>query len=445
MKKQNLQFGSLPKIYSRRMPGASRFGSASYKTDAELDQEKTDLLNKIKTQVDEQIKTRASKEEVEKAIAEKMKPFEGMQLDALREMMTVDKDGKLGIMKTIADQGVKILELEKRGTGKGEDFSIIGQVRAWAEENKDALAHIKNKTKAADLTPLNIRVASPMTPANTYNGSAYIPAPQMIPGINEIVRVQPTFWDYLRKGSAGSALMYWMNKKNPLGAAGFIGPGVAKPGVSFEIETQTSNAKKVAAKEKAATEMLYDIEAFASWLEMELRYQVMQKINLTLMTGTSSATVPAGIQTLSTTYTATGTTTTNPNNWDALIACVAQLRSGNLMGAVTAFMNPLDYATMKMTKAISQGQPFIAPDPGITIVEDNNVAVGYVQVAILEYYKIYIWQDYTVTYGWENTDFTDNLITVIGEVRLHQVFSQNYTGFAIYDTLSNIKAAITAV
>lgn len=444
MKKQNLQFGSLPKIYSRRMPGASRFGSASYKTDAELDAEKVALLKKINDDVTEKLATRASKEDVKTEVTEQMKTFKEMPLEALREMAKVGEDGKPAIMKMIADQGAKILELEKRGTGKPEDLSIRGQVKQWREANKEAIEKL-SKGQKAELTNLEIRVNSPMTPANTYSSGTYLPFPTLMPGVNEIVRVEPTFWDYIRKGSASSAQYVWVNKVTPLGAADFIGPGVAKPGISFQLQTQTSNAKKVAAKEKIATELLQDIEGFNTMVEQELRYQVDQATNLALMSGTVSATDPAGIQSLSVTFTQTGLATTNPNNWDAIIAAKAQLTAGNLKGKVTAFLNPVDIANMKMTKAISQGQPFISQETGVTLVEDNNIPVGYVQIAILEYYKILVWQDYTVAYGWENTDFTDNLITVIGERRIHQIFSTNFTGAFIYDTLANIKTAITAV
>lgn len=414
-------------------------------TPDELKAQKDALLADIKIKVGEELTTRGyqKKDEVEALVVEKMKEFKDLPLEGLRSMA----DEKTGVMAMLQQQGAKIIELEKSGgNGKHEDLSIRSQVKQWAKDNEAAINKIKSGEKA-ELAPLQIRTAaaSPMTPANTYNSSSYLPYPVLIPGVNEIVRPQPTFWDYLPKGTAGGALLYFVNKKNPYGAAGFIGPGVAKPGISFEIETQTSAAKKVAASEKVALEMLYDIEAFASWVEMELAYQVKQKVNTTLMSGASSSTVPAGIQSLSTTYTATGVNTTNPNNWDCLIACVAQLRSGNLMGPVTAFVNPLDYANMKLAKAISQGQPFIAPETGVTIVEDNNMTAGYVQVAILQYYKIAIWQGYTVTYGWENDDFTKNLITVLGEIRLHQYFSTNYTGAFIYDTFANIKTAITAV
>ena len=197
--------------------------------------------------------------------------------------------------------------------------------------------------------------------------------------------------------------------------------------------------------EQVATELLQDIDGFASWVEQELTYQLKAKLNTTLMTGTASSTVPAGIQTISSAYTLTTVKTTNPNNWDAIRACVAQLRSGNLEGVVTAFLNPVDYANMVLTKAVSQGQIFMPAETGATIVEDNNIPVGYVQVALLDYYKVLIYKDFSMAFGWENDDFTKNLVTVIAEMRIHQFFSENHTGAFIYDTLDNVKTAITEV
>lgn len=426
--------GRAARYSSRRFPQHA-FANVAYKEDGD-DVQRADLLEKIKSAVSNELATRATKEEVTKLTDQ----FKDIPLDGLRSFF--DKEN--GVMAILKKQGETITALEESGANQPKDLSIRGQIAGWVENNKQILEDIKNGTQR-DMPAMELRVASPMTPANTYNGSAYLPKIEYVPGINEIVRVQPTFWDYIRKGRTGSAALVWVNKVNPLGAAAFIGPGVAKPGISFEIETQISNAKKIAASEKMATELLQDIDGFATWVEQELAYQVKQKASLTLMTGTSSSTVPAGIQTVSVTYTATGVETTNPNNYDALIAAVAQLRSGNLMGPVTAFLNPIDMANMKLTKAISQGQPFIAPETGVTMVEDNNIPVGYVQVALLDYWKVLIYKDFTITYGWENDDFTKNLVTVIGEMRIHQYFSSNFAGAFIYDSLANIKTAITAV
>lgn len=440
---------------SRRFPQRP-FTNVAYKTDAEIETERTDLLKKIHDQVETQLGTRVKKEDVDKEIKLFTDQFKDVSIEGLRAM-TNEKTGVMAILKA---QGDQINELKENGGQRGKkDLSIRGQIVAWMESTekgetlsvRQRLEKIKEGEKMS-LPPLNLRVASPMTPANSLNSSAYLPMPEMEAGINDIVRVQPTFWDYLTKGRTSKSAYVWVNKRNPLGAAGFIGPGVAKPGVSFEVETQISNAKKVAVNEKIATELLDDIDGFASWVEGELRYQLMIKVSTTLMTGVLSSTVPAGIQTLSTTFTATGIVTTNPNNFDAVRACVAQLRNGNLVGAITVFINPIDAANMDLSKAISSGVYLLPPFTdqtgkvigGAIVVEDNNIAIGYMQVAILQYYKILMYQDFVITYGWENDDFTKNLITVLGEMRFHQIFSENYTGAFIYDTFANVKTAITA-
>jgi HK97 family phage major capsid protein len=329
--------------------------------------------------------------------------------------------------------------LEKQSSEQKKD--IVAQLTDWREANKAALESIRGGHKA-ELKPFVVKLNSPMTPSNTFNSSAYLPIPEFLPGAVEIVRVQPTFADYLNWGRSSSATLVWVNKKNPEGAAGFIGPGVAKPGVSLELATETSVAKKIAVSSKVATELLEDIEGFASYIQLEMRYQLRIKLNAELMTGTVSSTVPAGIQTISTTYTLSGVATTDPNNWDAIRAAVAQLRSGNLVGPVTVFVNPVDKANMDLTKAQSQGQLFQPADPGATIVEDNNIAVGYFQAAILPYYQVRIYKDFSVAFGWEDDDFTKNLVTSIAEMRIHQFFSENHTGAFIYDTFDNVKTAI---
>lgn len=409
----------------------------------------TQLEKRIKAVPDKKVKeelialfNESNKEMVE--MAKRFKDLDDDKINVIKEIIGTDDKG---IRSIVQKQGEAIAKLVEKLNSRPEDMSVRGQVRAWTERNKATIEKIKSKNKAAlaDLEPLEIRLNSPMTPANTFTAGAsenYIPRPEFESGATEIVRLQPTFWDYLTKGRTSSAVYVWVNKKNPEGAAGFIGPGVAKPGISLELESEVSKAKKVAASDKIAIELLDDVEGFASYVEQELRYQVDFKTNTTLMTGVESSTVPAGIQTLSVPYSLVGVQTDNPNNWDCLVANEAQLRAGNLIGAVTHFLNPVDRANMRLTKAISQGQLFVPALPDGVIVEDNNIPVGSVQSAILQYYNVKIYKDYTVSFGLENDDFTKNLVTAVGERRLHVYMKENHTGAFIFDTFVNIKAGI---
>jgi HK97 family phage major capsid protein len=244
-----------------------------------------------------------------------------------------------------------------------------------------------------------------------------------------------------------------VNKKKDAdtGEAAFIGPGVAKPGISWELEREVSNAKKIAVSDKLAIELLDDVEGMESYVKNEMTYQLRAKANTTLMTGTLSSTVPAGIQTVSVAYSLTGVETSNPNNFDVIRAAVAQLAVGFFGGLpVTVFINPVDAANMDLSKAISNGTylmpPFSTSDgrkvAGALIIEDNNVAAGYFQAACLDLFKVLIYKDMTINLGWENDDFTKNLVTYICEMRIHSFHSDNDANAFIYDTFANVKALI---
>lgn len=412
---------------------------------------KDDLLSTLKAQTDAQLATRAASSDIKLAIDAAMVQFKDIDLEGLRSMLKADT----GVMKVLVEQGKRITELqEKAGKKEDVDLSIRGMVEKWQTEHKDVIARVKNKERA-DLPALELRVASPMTPSNTYNGSSYLPKVVYEAGIHELRRVQPTFWDYITKGRTASAAYVWVNKKNPLGAAGFIGPGVAKPGVSFEIETEISNAKKIAVSEKVAIELMDDIDGMTSWITNELVYQLKKKLNTTLMTGVLSSTVPAGIQTISTTFTQTGLSTVNPNNFDAIRAVVAQLRKGFFGGPsdgpIVVFISPVDSANMDMTKAVESGMyllpPFSTTDgktvAGATIVEDNSIPDGYFQAAMIDLFKVLIYKDMTITWGLENDDFTKNLRTAIAEMRIHSFHSAVDANAFIYDTFASVRSEIS--
>lgn len=448
MKKRHLVFrntGTAPKMQSRNFPHQARpFMTSAYKSDADdeddEDDEKTQrrkLLNRIKAQTEEQMESRASAKDFN-ALKESLKD---LSIEQLRTIADPEK----GAMALIKNMGETINDMvEQLKTRGAEDMSVRSQVGKWQEDNKEAIAKIKSGT-AAELKPfkLDTRAAATMTVGSNLGGSAYLPKPEFQMGLVDLLRAVPTFWDYIKKGRTKSKAFVWVNKKNPDGAAAFIGEGVAKPPVDFELATEISNAKKIAVSLKASTEILDDIDGMESYILEEVKFALYDKLNTTLMTGTLSTTVPAGIQTISTLFTQTGLEVVNPNNYDVVRSGVAQLRAKKFKGVVTAFVNSIDKANMDMAKAVSQGQ-YIMNATGAVIVEDDNVPVGYIQLAVLDYFKVLIYQDLTFLWGWENDDFTKNLVTVIAEMRIHSFYSENHAGAFIYDTFANIKTAIAA-
>ena len=422
-----------------------------------------EFMSKIQAKLDSALATRATKEELAEIRNSLPKELNDLPIEELRSMA----DDKTGVMATIATMGLELQRLRTQQAETTVDMSIRGQIKSWLESKNEnggtatvaeTVLQLRSGNKA-DLKPLelDIRAAqSPMLPAGTLGGSAYLPKPEIQAGITDVIRVQPTFWDYLKKGATGSANYVWVNKKVPagLGAAAFIAPGVYKPSISFTIDTEISYAKKIAVNEKVAIELLDDIDGMTSWVEQELLYQLKMTLTTTLIgNGAGSSTVPIGISNTGASGIAVafagptlGVSTTNPNNWDVIRACVAQLKHANF-GAypVTTFMNPIDYANMVMTKAQNQGQLFIPPVTGSIIVEDNNVPIGSFICGCIDLYRILIYKGFTMVWGLENDDFTKNLRTVIGEMRIHQFSSENHKGAVIVDTFANVITGITPV
>jgi len=378
-----------------------------------------------------------------------MKDLKEADIAKMKELLGEDEKG---VRSILLKQGEAITKLQANITKAEEFMSIRSQVAKWQTDNKEAITKIRNGEKAG-LPAFEVRTAdSPMTPSTVNNNTITInPASAIRQGaqVIDIRRAAPTFWDYLTKGSTNLETYPWVNKKVPAesGAAAFIGPGVAKPGVSFKFEVEKSNAKKIAVSMKLATELLDDIDGMTSYVQNELEYQLNIELNSKLMTGTLSSTVPAGIQTFSLGFSTSGLNVVNPNNWDCARAVVAQMRAAHIKGQIVIFMNSIDMANMDMDKAISNGNYTSLssrPITGATIVEDDNIPVGYLQAFAPDALKTLIYKAFVMKFGWEDDDFTKNLVTVVAETRLHSFHSDNDAAAFVYDDLADIKSQIAA-
>lgn len=395
----------------------------------------------------------ATPEEVSKAISDainkELASFKGLDMAKMASVLD-EKTGFVAMMQVIKDQGAEITALKTQGV-PGRAKSIRDQVAEWAEKNKEAIAQHKAGNNNTSLPGIMIsKAAITMTEAASLNSSAYLPNPQVLPGVIDLVRVQPTFWSRLNKPATSANPLIWVNKYNKQGNATFIGEGVLKNLASFELQTESSVPKKVAERMKISREMLDDIDYIAGLIEGELRYEVDQKCNEYVLVSAGSSTTPKGVTNYAAAYTLlTITGVVDPNNSDCIRAAIAQLRSTNFNGQLTAFINPIDAAMMDLQKT-SQGAYVLPPFQTVDgrniaatpVIEDNNIAVGYLLIGDMSKYHIQMYRDFMIEWGYSSDDFEKNLITVIGERRFHQWVSGNETGAFVYDTFANIKTAI---
>jgi hypothetical protein len=397
-----------------------------------------------------------TEDQAKEIIGEAMKKFD--KVDVAKLLPLLDAETGFAALKAnvekldniIKAQGEAITAMKGNG-GAGEAKNVRYYVAKWFEENKNQIAAIKAGNKEGGLRGITIpKAAITMTEATSLNGSSYLPSPVILPGVVDLARVQPTFWDRLRKGALKANPLIWVNKYNRQGNAVFTSEGSVKTLISFELQTESSAPRKIPAKMKVSREMLDDIDYLASLIEGELRYEVDKLSNSGVLTGDGIAPNPKGVTIYAGVYSlATINGVLNPNNSDAIRAAIAQIRLLFFDGPLTAFVNPADAAVMDLQKS-SQGvyvlPPFTTADgrtiAGCPVVEDNNIAAGYLLIGDMSKYKVYMHEDFFIEWGWVNDDFEKNLVTVIGERRFHAFVSGNETGAFLYDTFNNIKTAI---
>lgn len=374
-------------------------------------------------------------------------------------------DGEDSLQVILKKQGMIINELKELGKpGESNVKSIRDQLAEFHTKNADRLqAFLSGESKqfGTEMDPLTkdmragIVVKAPvtMTISASSGGSAFAPAPEIMPGLVDIRRNRPFIEQYANSANTNRARIVWTEKTNKQGNATWLAEGGVKPLISFEWVSRESYAKKVAAKIKVSTEALQDVDWLAAEIETELKYEVDIAVDNALFAGTGDGTSGAltlkGITEYAPGYLLNNVLTTDPNEYDVIRAMIAQITTMN--GTPThVFFNTISGANMDLLKD-DNGRPIAKEYRDgdgkiwrLTPVEVNNIPEGSVLVADMSRFKVRNYQAFAIYYGWVNDDFEKNLVTVIGERRLHAFMAENDLGTLVYDTFANVKTLITA-
>lgn len=387
------------------------------------------------------------------------------QFSSIWKELTAEQKGvflkEVGISdmeETLKKQAVLIDQIKNSGIpgSGGKPMTLREQIKAELSkpDNLKALADMKSKKVGTQGPTFEVKAAGTMTVAGAtaYTDAATniaFPQPEFIPGLNDIARNQPFILQYLNVRPTGKANILFTEKINPEGAAAWVGEGTAASQVDFDIEINDSRAKMVDAFIKVSVQMLDDVDYIAAEIEKELIYQIAIKLDTDLIQGDGTGENLKGIDAYVGGYVMTGFTTTNPNNWDCVLAAATQISVDNFRPDI-AFMNTKDYNQTLAIKGTT-GHYVVNPNndknkwAGIMVVPSNQIAEGKVLVMDSSKTNCYNYKDFQLSYGWVNDDFTNNLVTIMGAQRVHFFIKANDVNAFVSDDLANIKAAIAAV
>jgi HK97 family phage major capsid protein len=383
----------------------------------------------------------------------------GVKIDSMKNE-TVSKTELIEVMSKIKDLETKgenvatfkanieeialrVLELETKGTKEVNTESL----KSILESKKEQLAQMKEKSGSS--VQFTLKAAGTM--ALSTNTTGQIPQAEREAGITRIVRRNPFILELVNVGTIMSNVWEWVEQKNLDGGAAMTAEGAAKSQADFDLVVASANVKKVTAYIKITKEMLDDVELMRSEIDQELTELINLKIDDQLLNGTGLTVNLSGINQTATAYAAGAFALAipQPNIFDVLRTAINQVRV-NLFEPNYIVLHPTDMTKMDLAKA-SDGHyvlpPFASTDgtvvSGIRVVANTGVTIDNFLVGDFTKYGVRFKEGLTINVGYENDDFTKNLVTILAEARLVGRVKSNHYGAFVKGVISTAITALT--
>ena len=390
-------------------------------------------------------------EEIIKQLGDKIDAFknETVTKAELIELMSQVKaletagENVTALKSNVDEIALRVLGLEEKGVPSNTPKNLSSLLAEKAED----LKAMKEKSGAS----VQITLKAAGTMAESTNITGQVPQAQREVGITRIVRRNPFILELVNVGTIMSNVWEWVEQKNADGGSAMTAEGAAKSQADFDLVVASANVKKVTAYIKITKEMLDDVELMRSEIDQELIELINLKIDEQLLSGSGLTVNLSGITTTATAWAAGAFALAipTPTKWDVLRTAINQVRV-NLFEPNYIVMHPTDVASMELSKD-STGQyimpPFAAVDgtivSGIRVVANTGVTIDKFLVGDFSKYGVRFKEGVTINVGYENDDFTKNLVTILAEARLVGRVKSNHYGAFVYGDFSDAVTALT--
>nr|WP_320142411.1 phage major capsid protein [uncultured Cohaesibacter sp.] len=301
----------------------------------------------------------------------------------------------------------------ERAKSIGEQFTDDEQVKSWIADGP---------TKGKADMKIKATITTATTDAAGSVGGAI--APQRVPGIQELPQRRMTVRDLLSPGDMSSPSLEYVQETGFSNNAAPVAEGAAKPSSDIQLDLKSTSAKVIAHWFKASKQSLDDVPQLRSLIDNRLLYGLAFKEELQLLSGDGTGQNLHGIIPQASAY-AEPFTPDSGTNIDTLRLAMLQAVLAEYP-ATGHVLNPIDWARIELTKdgqgkyIIGQPQGSITPTLwNLPVVQTQAISVDkFLTGAFKMAAQVFdLWQA-RVEVGFENDDFTKNLVTILGEERL---------------------------
>ena len=399
----------------------------------------------VEDRMSEYLKGAINKEAMETAIADALKGIDSKEeLKSVKEQISEVKETLVRMKGAfeVKNDRLVVKSLEEQIEEQLKGFITTDKKGVKSVDLKDACRQSAGYKKTLNLV---VDTKAAVTSAG---------APHLGGVVDTALSVEPKAQTIIRQYSnvttaSGRSLTYAEYVPGE-GDAEWVPEGGLKPSMNATLEEKTINAGKVALTVKLTEETLSDLPQLVA----EIKSEVINRIGLAeeagILNGTGLDGQIKGIASDIPGFSLGTFKIEKANAYDAIVAAYTQVVSTSDMAyrPNLVLMNPIDYAQMQLTKDVN-GQylrPFRVGDeliPGLRVEASTAVKQGELWVGDFNYLNIRDVWALTVTFGWENDDFTKNLVTMIGEKRLMAYIKAQYKTAFVKDTIANIVTGIT--
>lgn len=254
------------------------------------------------------------------------------------------------------------------------------------------------------------------------------------------------------KNQPGTESIWYSGRINEEGDAQFIGEGTLKPLADAEWKTYKAAIFEVAVRWKFTKRLMNHAPAVVEDFLQHAYELVEQRIDSSILSQVADTNNFAGLEQSAAAFVVPAQLAeyyAQANIWDVINAMATRIRLSNFKGQLTAVLNTVWEAKMMGIKDL-EGRyitpPFVAPDGkkvgSVNIVFSNKIDDDGILIGELKRYNVVFAENVQYDEGYENDDFSKNLVSKKLEAFLGTYINPAYAGSILYDEISTVLTAI---
>jgi HK97 family phage major capsid protein len=379
------------------------------------------------------------------------------ELDGVKSLETKSADlekaiAKLeGKLEAMAEKAVSV-KPSRKARNLGEAMSMtyeknLSAIKDAVEKRQSINLEVKEMTINGDYQDANGNLGEGV--ALTTLDTEIDKLPRPIRRIRQIANVGTTsskFVTYIQQTAQPFG-----NFEGGEGEQGWTAEGKLKPDGEIKYEEVSVEVKKIAGTIKVSKEMLADLAFVRSEINSELMQSIEQGVDWAMINGIGGAQITGLLNAGLPNYISGVFAGVVPgaNILDVIRILKAQIQAAN-QEPTHVLLHPEDVAKLEISKSVTgeytfpywmNGQLLVS---GLVIVPTTNIAPDTIVIGDFSKLIVKIREDVNMTVGYENDDFTRNMVTILAEARLVQYIKNNQLDAFVTDSITAVIADIVA-